>query len=68
MAEFCLKCLNKINKRTQLNNYCNNDIARLDIDALARICSAFNCQISDLLEYVLSKTNDAEINGIENRV
>ena len=26
-------------QRTQLNNYCNNQITRLDIDVLARICT-----------------------------
>ena len=39
-------------QRTQINNYCNNDISRLDIDVLARICTVFNCTISDLLEFV----------------
>ena len=39
-------------QRTQINNYCNNEISRLDIDVLARICSVFNCKISDLLEFV----------------
>ena len=39
-------------QRTQINNYCKNDITRLDIDVLARICTVFNCQIGDLLEYV----------------
>lgn len=41
-------------QRTQINNFCNNKITRLDIDVLARICSVFNCEISDLLEYVPS--------------
>ena len=39
-------------QRTQINNYCNNKIARLDIDVLARICTALNCKIGDLLEFV----------------
>lgn len=39
-------------QRTQINNYCNNDITRLDIDVLARICTVFNCEIGDLLEFV----------------
>ncbi len=39
-------------QRTQLNNYCNNQITRLDIDVLARICTVLNCSISDLLEFV----------------
>ncbi len=39
-------------QRTQINHYCNNDIARLDIDVLARICTVFDCKISDLLEFI----------------
>lgn len=39
-------------QRTQINNYCNNNITRLDIDVLARICTVLNCSISDLLEFV----------------
>ena len=39
-------------QRTQLNNYCNNKIARLDIDVLARLCTALDCKIEDLLEFV----------------
>ena len=40
-------------QRTQINNYCNNKITRLDTDVLARICTALECEISDLLEFVL---------------
>ena len=39
-------------ERTQVRRYCNNDITRLDIDVLARICTVLNCQIGDLLEFV----------------
>ncbi len=39
-------------QRTQLNNYCNNRITRLDIDVLARLCTVLECDISDLLEFV----------------
>ena len=39
-------------QRSQINNYCKNEITRLDTDVLARICSVFDCSISDLLEYV----------------
>ena len=42
-------------QRTQLNNYCNNTISRLDIDVLARICTVLNCEIADLLEFCPSK-------------
>ena len=39
-------------QRTQLNNYCNNEITRLDIDVLARICTVLECEIGDLLEFL----------------
>lgn len=42
-------------QRTQINNYCNNKISRLDIDVLARICQVFDCEIGDLLEYIPPK-------------
>ena len=39
-------------QRSQINNYCNNNITRLDTDVLARICTVLNCNIGDLLEFV----------------
>lgn len=39
-------------QRTQINNYCNNNITRLDIDVLARICCTLDCKIEDLLEFI----------------
>lgn len=42
-------------QRSQINHYCNNDITRLDIDVLARICTVFDCQIGDLLEFIPPK-------------
>ena len=39
-------------QRTQLNNYCNNKISRLDIDVLGRLCTVLECDISDILEFV----------------
>ena len=38
-------------QRTQLNNYCNNKISRLDTDVLARICTVLECKIEDILEF-----------------
>ena len=37
---------------TQLNSYCNNQVTRVDLPVLARICDYLGCEISDLLEYV----------------
>lgn len=45
-------------QRSQINNYCNNRIARLDIDVLARICTVLDCRIEDLLEFVPRDEND----------
>lgn len=39
-------------QRTQINNYCKNEITRLDIDVLARLCTVLNCSIGDLLEFI----------------
>ena len=42
-------------QRTQINNYCNNTITRLDVEVLSRLCTALECSISDLLEFVPPK-------------
>ena len=39
-------------QRSQINHYCNNEVTRLDTDVLARICTVFDCQIGDLLEFI----------------
>lgn len=39
-------------QRTQINRYCRNEVTRLDVDVLARICSVFECSLDELLEYV----------------
>lgn len=39
-------------QRTQLNNYCKNQVTRFDADVLARLCTVLECQIGDLLEFV----------------
>ena len=39
-------------QRTQINNFCNNKITRLDTDVLARICSVLECKIEDLIEFI----------------
>lgn len=38
--------------QTQLNRYYRNQIERIDLDVLARICDYLQCEVSDLLEYV----------------
>lgn len=39
-------------QRTQLNSYCKGEITRLDTAVLARICTALDCRIEDILEFV----------------
>ena len=39
-------------QRSQINHYCNNEITRLDVDVLARICTVLDCKIEDLLEFI----------------
>ena len=42
-------------QRTQLNSYCKNDIKRPDLDVLARICWAMDCELSDIIKYTAPK-------------
>lgn len=44
-------------QRTQINNYCNNKITRLDIDVLARLCCILHCELGELLEYIPPASN-----------
>lgn len=37
---------------TQLNNYCNNNVERIDLPVLARICDFLECEIGDILRYI----------------
>jgi len=48
---------NKLSKiadmqRTQVRRYYNNEVTRFDADVLARICTALECELGDLLEFV----------------
>jgi putative transcriptional regulator len=43
-------------QRSQINQYCNNDVTRLDTAVLARICCTLDCRIEDLLEFIPSDT------------
>ena len=43
-------------QHTQLNNFCKNEITRLDTDVLARLCHALECDIGDLLKYIPPET------------
>ena len=39
-------------QRSQINHYCNNEISRLDVDVLARICTVLECDIGDIMELI----------------
>lgn len=38
-------------QRTQLQKYLANEISRVDLGVLARICDYLECDISDILKY-----------------
>lgn len=38
-------------QRTQLNKYVNNEMERVDLAILARLCDYLECDGSDILEY-----------------
>lgn len=44
-------------QRTQLNHYYRNEIGRIDIDVLARLCFALNCNVDDILEFIPPDTS-----------
>ena len=45
-------------QRSQINHYCNNTVSRLDVDVLARLCWALDCEIGDLLEYAAPREEE----------
>ena len=44
-------------QRTQLKAYIKNDVQRLDISVLARLCYALECSLDDLIEYIPAENN-----------
>lgn len=48
-------CINANVQRTQLQNYCKNKVARIDLFVLARICNYLECEIGDIMKYVPPK-------------
>lgn len=41
----------------QINNYCNNNITRLDTLVLCKLCTVLECNIHDLLVFIPSDIN-----------
>lgn len=39
----------------QLLKYCNNDMQKVDLNLLARICRIIHCEIGDIIEYMPPK-------------
>lgn len=39
-------------QRAQLRKYRNNDLKRLDIGILKKLCYVLDCDLSDLVEYI----------------
>lgn len=45
-------------QRTQLRNYRDNKIQRLDIDILKRLCYVLDCDLTELVEYIPPESKD----------
>lgn len=41
-------------KYNVIDRYYNNELARIDLDVLARICYVLGCDISDVIKYKIS--------------
>lgn len=39
-------------QRTQLKSYMNNEIQRVDLAVMARLCYVLDCELTDLMEYI----------------
>lgn len=41
----------------QLLKYCRNDMQKVDLNLLARICKTIDCEIGDIIEYIPPKAS-----------
>lgn len=44
-------------QRTQLRNYRDNKVQRLDLDILKRLCYVLDCDLHDILKYTPPQNN-----------
>lgn len=44
-------------QRTQLKKYIHNEVTRVDLSILARLCQVLECDIDDILEYEKPQNN-----------
>lgn len=44
-------CENCRMQRTQLNNYCKNNISRIDLNTLEKLCLFLECEVTDILKW-----------------
>ena len=44
----------------QLLKYCNNDMKKVDLSILARICKTIHCKIDDIIEYLPPEENNTK--------
>ena len=50
-----------INTRFEvINKWYNNEVERMDLDVLARICYVLNCKVEDIVEYVGCAGSESE--------
>lgn len=46
----------------QIDNYCNNNVTRLDTFVLCKLCTALDCEIHDLLVFIPSDKDSSNQN------
>ena len=45
-------------QRTQLKAYMKEDVQRIDLAVLSRLCYALECSLNDLIEYIPPQKNE----------